>query len=129
MEKSYETNQPSTSKKIYDVGETCKLSELKVGQAGKLISFSNDNKALRRRLLDMGLTKNVTIDIQQISPLGDPISIELRGYQLCMRKEDMENILVTVTKRYVTPEEIKEEKKKAKLQKKEEKQKGVNNRG
>ncbi|MDE7161731.1 MAG: ferrous iron transport protein A [Anaeroplasmataceae bacterium] len=129
MEKSYETNQPSKLKKIYEVGETCKLSELKVGQAGKLISFSNDNKALRRRLLDMGLTKNVTIDIQQISPLGDPISVELRGYQLCMRKEDMENILVTVTKRYISPEEIKEEKKKAKLQKKEEKKKGGNNRG
>ncbi len=126
MEKSYEINQPSKLKKIYEVGETCKLSELKVGQAGKLISFSNDNKALRRRLLDMGLTKNVTIDIQQISPLGDPISVELRGYQLCMRKEDMENILVTVTKRYISPEEIKEEKKKAKLQKKEEKKKGGN---
>ena len=36
-----------------------------------------------------------------ISPLGDPISIGLRGYQLCMRKEDMDNILVEVTKEYV----------------------------
>ncbi|MDE5546264.1 MAG: ferrous iron transport protein A [Anaeroplasmataceae bacterium] len=93
--------------KIYGIGEACKLSELKVGQAGKLISFSNENKALRRRLLDMGLTKNVEIDIKMISPLGDPISIGLRGYQLCLRKEDMENILVTVTKEYVIPEKKK----------------------
>lgn len=87
--------------KIYKIGETCKLSELKVGQAGKLISFFNDNKALRRRLLDMGLTKGVLIDIHMISPLGDPISIGLRGYQLCMRKEDMDNIMVSVVKDYI----------------------------
>lgn len=100
--------------KLYKAGEDCKLSELKVGQAGKLISFSNENKALRRRLLDMGLTKGVVIDIKMISPLGDPISIGLRGYQLCLRKEDMEQILVTVTKDYVVLEK---------------KKKGVNKRG
>ncbi len=87
--------------KIYGLNETCKLSELKVGQAGKLVSFTNENKALRRRLLDMGLTKNVEIDIKMISPLGDPVSVALRGYQLCLRKEDMQNIIVTVTKEYV----------------------------
>ena len=85
---------------IYQIGEQCKLSELMVGQAGTLISFDNDNKALRRRLLDMGLTKNVLIDIIMVSPLGDPVSIGLRGYQLCMRKEDMEQIIVKVTKSY-----------------------------
>lgn len=94
--------------KIYGLNETCKLSELKVGQAGKLISFSNENKALRRRLLDMGLTKNVEIVIKMISPLGDPVSVGLRGYQLCLRKEDMQNIVVTVTKEYIVP--VKEKK-------------------
>lgn len=93
--------------KVYKCGETCKLSELKVGQEGKLISFFNENKALRRRLLDMGLTKGVIIDIKMISPLGDPISIGLRGYQLCLRKEDMANILVTVVKDYVALEKKK----------------------
>ncbi len=90
--------------KIFKIGEICKLSDLKVGQAGCLISFDNENKALRRRLLDMGLTKGVIIDIKMISPLGDPISIELRGYQLCMRKEDMSNVIVKVTKDYVAKE-------------------------
>ncbi|MDE6584982.1 MAG: ferrous iron transport protein A [Anaeroplasmataceae bacterium] len=98
--------------KIYGIGETCKLSELKVGQAGSLISFTNENKALRRRLLDMGLTKGVTIEIKMISPLGDPISVGLRGYQLCMRKEDMDNIMVTVTKEFVLPNKEKKEEKK-----------------
>lgn len=95
--------------KIYGIGETCRLSELKVGQAGSLISFTNENKALRRRLLDMGLTKGVTIEIKMISPLGDPISVGLRGYQLCMRKEDMDNIMVTVTKEFVLPNKEKKE--------------------
>lgn len=95
--------------KIFKIGETCKLSDLKVGQAGALISFDNENKALRRRLLDMGLTKGVIIDIKMISPLGDPVSIELRGYQLCMRKEDMNNVIVKVTKDYVPKEKSRRE--------------------
>lgn len=90
--------------KVFAVGETCKLSNLKVGQAGSLISFENENKALRRRLLDMGLTKGVEIEIKMISPLGDPVSVELRGYQLCMRKEDMDNVVVCVTKNYIAKE-------------------------
>lgn len=90
--------------KVFAVGETCKLSNLKVGQAGSLISFENENKALRRRLLDMGLTKGVEIEIKMISPLGDPVSVELRGYQLCMRKEDMDNVVVCVTKNYIVKE-------------------------
>lgn len=97
--------------KIYKIGETCKLSDLKVGQEGKLISFNNENKALRRRLLDMGLTKGVEINIQMISPLGDPVSIELRGYQLCMRKEDMDNVVVEVTKNFTPKEKKKKEEK------------------
>ena len=79
------------------IGDHCKLSDLNVGQSGKLISFTSENKALRRRLLDMGLTKGVNINIKMISPLGDPVSIELRGYQLCMRKEDMDNVIVSVS--------------------------------
>lgn len=75
-----------------------KLSNLKVGEVGILESFDNDNKALRRRLLDMGLTKGVKIEIKMISPLGDPVSVALRGYQLCLRKADMDNIIVRKVK-------------------------------
>ena len=70
------------------------LARLKVGEKGRLIGFGRENKAFRRRLLDMGLTKGVLIEIKQISPLGDPVSVVLRGYQLCLRKEDTKNIEV-----------------------------------
>lgn len=70
------------------------MGRLKVGEKGRLIGFGRENKAFRRRLLDMGLTKGVLIEIKQISPLGDPVSVVLRGYQLCLRKEDTENIEV-----------------------------------
>lgn len=93
--------------RVYKLGETCALDLLRVGQSGKLISFDNQDKALRRRLLDMGLTKGVNITIKMISPLGDPIGIELRGYQLCLRKNDLQNILVEVTSDYVDKKNIK----------------------
>lgn len=74
--------------------EIVELSKLKVNEVGKLVKFKEENKSFKRRLLDMGLTKNVIIRIKQISPLGDPVSISLRGYELCLRKEDLNNILV-----------------------------------
>ena len=74
--------------------EIVSLTDLKIGEKGILVEIKNSNKAFRRRLLDMGLTKNVLITIEKISPLGDPISVELRGYQLCLRKEDIKDIMV-----------------------------------
>jgi ferrous iron transport protein A len=76
--------------------KTCKLSELKKGQIAKVISLNNENKELRRRLLDMGITKGVLVEIKKIAPLGDPVDIYLRGYELCLRKKDMESIEVEV---------------------------------
>ncbi len=79
-----------------NVGEICQLSDLKRGQTGRVLSMTNDNIALRRRLLDMGITKGVEIHIKKISPLGDPIDVELRDYELCIRKADMKEIQVEV---------------------------------
>ncbi|MCD8209544.1 MAG: ferrous iron transport protein A [Coprobacillus sp.] len=84
------------SRVVHKKGDVCKLSELKKGQTCKVLSMTNDNKALRRRLLDMGITKGVLIHIKKLSPLGDPIDIELRDYELCIRKADMEEIEVEV---------------------------------
>ena len=75
-------------------GEIVRLSLLKRGEQGKVISLQNDNKALRRRLLDMGITKGVKIEIKKIAPLGDPIEVKIRGYELCLRKADMAEIMV-----------------------------------
>lgn len=78
------------------VGTECHLSDLIIGQKAKVIALHNDNKSLRRRLLDMGITKDVEIKIKKTAPLGDPVDIELRGYELCIRLSDMQNIDVEV---------------------------------
>lgn len=80
------------------IGETCKLSELKVGQQAKIISLKEDNKEIKRHLLDMGLTKGTNILIKKIAPMGDPIDIETRDYELCISKKDLKKIEVEVIK-------------------------------
>jgi len=77
-------------------GQEGHLSDLRRGQKCVVLNFHNDNAALRRRLLDMGITKGVVIEIKKFAPLGDPIDIALRGYELCLRKVDMEGIDVRV---------------------------------
>ena len=78
------------------IGESGHLSDLVIGQKAKVMALHNENKALRRRLLDMGITKDVVISVKKIAPMGDPVDIELRGYELCLRLSDMQNIDVEV---------------------------------
>lgn len=85
-------------KKQKKEGDKCKLSELKIGQKAKVIKLNIDNPEIRRHLLDMGITKGTEITIKKVAPLGDPVDIELRGYELCIRKEEMKNIDVEVLK-------------------------------
>jgi ferrous iron transport protein A len=79
-----------------NVGEKTVLSQLKKGQRAKVIQLNTYDPALRRRLFDMGITEGVQVKIKKIAPLGDPIDIELRGYELCLRKSDMDQIDVEV---------------------------------
>ncbi len=72
------------------------LSKLKKGQKGKVVFLHTEDKSLRRRLLDMGITEGVLVKVKKIAPLGDPIDIELRGYELCIRKKDLDDIDVEV---------------------------------
>lgn len=78
------------------VNECGPMSKLCIGQKARVIHLQNDNPALRRRLIDMGITEGVEVCIKKVAPLGDPIDIYLRGYELCLRKSDMENIKVEV---------------------------------
>ena len=71
-----------------------KLCELKKGEKGKVIAINTNNIKLRRRILDMGLTLGTQVKIKKIAPFGDPISVELRGYELCLRKSELSNIEV-----------------------------------
>lgn len=72
------------------------LSDLKIGQRAIVIQLHEQNKAIRRHLLDMGITKGVEITIKKIAPMGDPIDIKLRDYELCLRKADLKQIEVEV---------------------------------
>ena len=72
------------------------LADLSIGQKAKVVKLNTIDKALRRRLLDMGITEGVQIKVKRIAPLGDPYDIELRGYELCLRKHDLKLIDVEV---------------------------------
>lgn len=85
-----------SNRKILKIGESGHLSDLKRGQKCVVLDFHNDNAALRRHLLDMGITKGVKIEVKKIAPLGDPVDILLRGYELCIRKKDMTSIDIKV---------------------------------
>jgi len=77
-------------------GEKCNLSDLKVGQKAKVLKLNEQNKAIKRHLLDMGITRGVEITIKKVAPMGDPIDLQLRDYELCLRKEDLSKIEVEV---------------------------------
>ena len=69
------------------------LKELRVGQSATVVKVHGQG-ATRRRLMDMGLTPGVSVYIQKAAPLGDPIEITVRGYELSLRKADTEMIEV-----------------------------------
>ena len=54
----------------------------------------NGQGPLKRRIMDMGITKKTEVYVRKIAPLGDPIQVNLRGYELTLRKEDAKNIVV-----------------------------------
>ncbi|MEA4989192.1 FeoA family protein [Anaerovorax sp. IOR16] len=70
-----------------------KLNELKVGTSGVVRKIGGEG-ALRRRLLDMGITPNTKIMIRKVAPMGDPIELHLRSYELTIRLDDAKKIEV-----------------------------------
>ena len=69
------------------------LREAKCGQTVKVVKIHGEG-AVKRRIMDMGITKNVEIYIRKVAPLGDPIEVTVRGYELSLRKADAEMIEV-----------------------------------
>lgn len=67
------------------------LRDVKVGESVTVVKLHGEG-AVRRRIMDMGITKNVEIFIRKMAPLGDPIEINVRGYELSLRKNDAEMI-------------------------------------
>ena len=69
------------------------LRESKVGDIVRVVKLHGEG-AVKRRIMDMGLTKGVDVQIRKVAPLGDPIEVTVRGYELSIRKADAEMIEV-----------------------------------
>ncbi len=74
-----------------------KLNELKSGETGVLASYgSGGDLELKRHLLGMGFVKGADVEVEKVAPLGDPIQVKVKGYSVCLRKEEAKNIEVEV---------------------------------
>ncbi len=70
-----------------------KLKDLKPGDKAKIIKVTGEG-ALKRRLVDMGITHGAEVLIRKVAPLGDPIEVNIRGYELSFRKSEADSIIV-----------------------------------
>ena len=69
------------------------LKDIKVGKSAKVVKIHGEG-AVKRRIMDMGITRGVEVFVRKVAPLGDPIELFVRGYELSLRKEDAKNIEV-----------------------------------
>ena len=67
------------------------LKDVKVGENATVVKLHGEG-ATKRRIMDMGLTKGVEVHIRKVAPLGDPVEVSVRGYELSIRKADAEMI-------------------------------------
>ena len=67
------------------------LKEVKIGESVKVKALKGEGP-VKRRIMDMGITKGVEIFVRKVAPLGDPIEVSVRGYELTIRKSEAENI-------------------------------------
>ena len=72
---------------------TANLKEVKVGQTVTVVKLHGEG-AIKRRIMDMGITKGTEVYVRKVAPLGDPIEVTVRGYELSIRKADAEMIEV-----------------------------------
>ena len=69
------------------------LKDIKVGKSARVVKLHGEG-ALRRRIMDMGITKGTEVMVRKVAPLGDPLELSVRGYELSLRKADAELIEV-----------------------------------
>lgn len=69
------------------------LRELIPGESGTVTSIG-EKGSMRRRLMDMGVTPGTSVKVIKVAPLGDPIEINIRGYELSLRKDEAQNIMI-----------------------------------
>lgn len=67
------------------------LREVKIGETVKVVKLHGEG-AIKRRIMDMGITKGTEVYVRKVAPLGDPVEVTVRGYELSLRKADAEMI-------------------------------------
>ncbi len=70
------------------------LNELKIGATAKIVRLNGEG-SVKRRMMDMGLTKGTEVTVRKVAPLGDPIELTVRGYELSIRKDEAAAIEVS----------------------------------
>ena len=71
------------------------LKDVRIGGSAKVIKLHGEGP-VRRRIMDMGITRGISISVRKVAPLGDPIEVTVRGYELSLRKADAEMIEVDI---------------------------------
>lgn len=69
------------------------LKDVRIGHSATVVKLEGEG-AVKRRIMDMGITKGTRILVKKVAPLGDPLELTVRGYQLSIRKEDAKKIIV-----------------------------------
>ena len=69
------------------------LKDIKIGESCKIVKLHGEG-AIKRRIMDMGITKGTTVTLRKVAPLGDPLELTVRGYELTLRKADAEMVEV-----------------------------------
>ena len=69
------------------------LRQAKIGETVKVVKLHGEG-AVKRRIMDMGITKGVEVTVRKVAPLGDPVEVNVRGYELSLRKADADMIEV-----------------------------------
>ncbi len=69
------------------------LRDLAIGEEAVVIRLTGEG-VLKRRIMDMGLTKGTGVRVRKVAPLGDPIEVTVRGYELSIRKDEAQNVIV-----------------------------------
>ncbi len=86
-------NNPNTNKMIGLCEAMRTLKDVKIGETAKISKVEGEGP-VRRRIMDMGITKGVEVYIRKVAPLGDPVELTVRGYELSVRRADAELIRV-----------------------------------
>lgn len=70
------------------------LKELRTGEKGLIVKVLGEKGSVKKRLMDMGVTRGAEVLVRKVAPLGDPIEVNIRGYELTLRKAEAQNIIL-----------------------------------